>query len=254
MQSLCLGFSLSPCFAAMKREVRPSRFQVNSGNPGVPQPKTRRLVFVSPFSLAAEPQQGVLALPAPVRRGARIPASACPHPGLADQLVSARQLEDEERRQLARSWVVCAKRVAVYSSWLRNAGAMSEASMQRVFCDRAPSTLKKRLQGWLRWSSFCDLSNINEATPDLAQISFLESLSIGSLVDRGRERRKSAVATLGAMQFGAWKLGLERLQGLLQSPPVAAWKNADWHQTLKKRSDPTATRYFRCSGKCNCGA
>ena len=46
------------------------------------------------------------------------------------------------------------------------------------------------------------------------------------------------MATLGAMQFGAWKLGLEHLQGLLQSPPVAAWKNADWHQTFKKEAIP----------------
>ena len=70
---LCFLFSFSS--AAMKREVRPSRFQVGS-IAGVPPPKARPLVFISPFFCGNEPQ--------------------------------ARKLEDEERQKLARAWVVCA--------------------------------------------------------------------------------------------------------------------------------------------------
>ena len=116
----------------MKREVRPSRFQVNSGNPA--------LAFVSPFSLEAEPQPGVHALPAPDRRGARVPASARPHPGLADQLHSARKLEDEECQQLARAWVVCAKRV-------RNAGAIISQPICRTCFAIVPLNIKEAPAG-----------------------------------------------------------------------------------------------------------
>ena len=221
----------------MKREVRPSRFQVNSGNPGVPPLKTRRLVFVSPFSLVAEPQPGVHALPALVRRGARVPASACPHPGPAE-VDSARKLEAEERQQLARAWVVCAREVEPSSNWIE--ASLPDDALLHAFEDRAPTTLKEHHQGWRRWTCYCLVASVNCATPSLAEVAnFLDGLAVGSFLDRGQKRRGSAIAVLSAMQFAAWKLGLDSLQKVLQTPLVAAWKrSSDWHKALPKEAVP----------------
>ena len=56
------------------------------------------------------------------------------------------------------------------------------------------------------------VSGFEVAAPSLAHLfAFLDSLAVGTFLDRGRGRRASAVATLAALQFGAWKLGLSVL-------------------------------------------
>ena len=84
------------------------------------------------------------------------------------------------------------------------------------------------------------LSGFEVAAISLAQLfAFLESLAVGTFFDRGRGRRASAVATLAALQFGAWKLGLSVLENLLASSPVKAWKRGtDWHKSLCREAVP----------------
>ena len=83
---------------------------------------------------------------------------------------------------------------------------MSDEMIMRTFMDRAPSALRKHFDGWRRWMSFCHVSMFEVARPTLAQLfTFLDSLAIGSFLDRGRGRPASAVSTLAALQFGAWK-------------------------------------------------
>ena len=84
------------------------------------------------------------------------------------------------------------------------------------------------------------VSGFEVAAPSLAHLfAFLDSLAVGTFLDRGRGRRASAVATLAALQFGAWKLGLSVLENLLASSPVKAWKRGtDWHKSLCREAVP----------------
>ena len=76
----------------------------------------------------------------------------------SEQVDSARALENSDRRKWAREWGRCALQVAEKSSWLQLVEGGREVSSEniiRTFLDRAPATLKKHLQGWHRWTSFC---------------------------------------------------------------------------------------------------
>ena len=56
-------------------------------------------------------------------------------------------------------------------------------------------------------------------------LDFLASLAEGSITERGRRRRKTALGVLSALKFAAYKFQVEQLQSVLESPFVAAWQN-----------------------------
>ena len=61
----------------------------------------------------------------------------------------------------------------------------------------------------------------------------------GSLSDRGKSRRRSALGVLSAMTFAAHKLSLSGLLRLLDQPLVLAWKRGDcWKRTRTKEAVP----------------
>ena len=225
----------------LRKPVARSRFQADDVSSAEPRPKYRRLEFIPRFSLCKEEEEVIPSgqLACEVQSRGRVASRPC-RTFSSEQVDSARALEDSDRRKWAREWGRCALQVAEKSSWLKEAADLSPENIIRTFLDRAPATLKKHLQGWLRWTAFCLLSGFEVAAPSLAQLfTFLDSLAVGSFLDRGRGRRASAVATLAALQFGAWKLGLPVLGNLLVSAPGKAWKKGtDWHKSLCREAVP----------------
>ena len=128
--------------------------------------------------------------------------------------------------------------------WLRRAvkeaAEVSSENIIRTFLEFSTCDAEETFARLHRWTSFCLLSGFEVAAISLAQLfAFLESLAVGTFFDRGRGRRASAVATLAALQFGAWKLGLSVLENLLASSPVKAWKRGtDWHKSLCREAVP----------------
>ena len=228
--------------------VQKSRFQVSGLAAGEPRPKSRRVIMPTPFRLEAVPVPAFAApaLPLPAVRPVRSRAPVSEEP-LGAQVGSVRVKEDVQRRKWAQQWVMCARQEARSCSWLKGAGVISDDMIMRTFMDRAPSTLRKHLYGWRRWTSFCHVSRLEVANPTLAQLfTFLDSLAIGSFLDRGRQRKASAVSTLAALQFGAWKLGFTHFSSLLSCAPVQAWKKGeDWNKTLRREAVPLPLAVLR---------
>ena len=145
---------------------------------------------------------------------------------------SARLEEERERKQLAILWLACARQVAAHSDSLRLLTDFQPEQLLPLFLDRAVSTLKRHLVGWRTWSNFCMTLGWSAGSPFLQQLlDFLQCLVDGSLSDRGKSRRRSALGVLSAMTFAAHKLSLSGLLRLLDQPLVLAWKRAPRRQS-----------------------
>ena len=126
--------------------------------------------------------------------------------------------ESEERKRLATVWLGFADVVRRDSKLFIDLGPL--------FLDRAPATLRRHLSGWRAWLSFCASAAWPACRPSLSQmLDFLASLAEGSITERGRRRRKTALGVLSALKFAAYKFQVEQLQSVLESPFVAAWQN-----------------------------
>ena len=240
LQSLNLVLNFSSFSAGImplerpKRQIRPAPFPTG---PGLARPPVRLFLPSRKVDCVSQVENLVVPPPAlPLKRFSQ----RCVDPLALNAVQSARADEDSRRQQFALKWVDCARHVATSSSWLKEADSLSDESLARAFLDTPPATLKKHLNGWLRWAAYCKISGLDCAEPSCAQlVGFLESLAVGSFLDRGKGRRKSAVSILSAMSFGARKLGLAGLTELLVSPLVCAWKRGvDWHKSLKKEAVP----------------
>ena len=214
-----VGFSL----LLWIRRSDPVDFRLIPVSLASPQPKIRRLVFISPFSIASEqrasPHSHQASVQMPCRHLTRRPDLKTRRKGT--QLPRPTSLNLKRAGAWALKWVACAREVEQSSDWI--AASLSGDTLLHAFEDRAPTTLKKHHQGWRRWTCYCLVASVNCATPSLAEVAcFLDGLAIGSFLDRGQKRRGSAIAVLSAMQFAAW-------QKVLQTPLVAAWKrSSDW--------------------------
>jgi hypothetical protein len=68
----------------------------------------------------------------------------------------------------------------------------------------APSTGERMLDQWRVWEDFCNSTNTNPGEPELHQLNdFLEDAEIGSIMDRGKKRKRSAIGLLRAVSWMA---------------------------------------------------
>ena len=106
---------------------------------------------------------------------------------------------------------------------------------------------KGHFDGWQRWVTVCYTLDWELASPSLSHVlEFLRGLTVGSFVDRGRQRRRSAKSTLAAMSFAAFQFGLTSLQEVLQNPVVVAWKEErNWHTAWVKEAVPLPLELVR---------
>eukprot|EP00438_Fugacium_kawagutii_P004482 Skav232405 [mRNA] locus=scaffold1077:767154:796497:- [translate_table: standard] len=142
--------------------------------------------------------------------------------------MSARSAEDAQRLKLAGVWAGFARSVASSSTSVCDFADLPQLSLQRLFLDRAPSTLRRHLGGWRLWVAYCSLHNWQPGDPSMpALLDFLNSLSDGARQDRGAGRKRSALGVLSAMAFAAAKLSLTNLQKLLGEPLIQCWKSGD---------------------------
>lgn len=153
---------------------------------------------------------------------------------------SARSAEDSERTRLAGLWAGFARTLAPSSASACDFSNLPQLSLQRLFLDRAPSTLRRHLSGWRLWVAFCSLHNWQPGSPSMpALLDFLDSLSVGARQDRGACRKRNALGVLSAMTFAAAKLSLQNLQNLLGEPLIQSWKNGNkWRRGRVKEAMP----------------
>lgn len=234
----------------MKREVRPSRFQLDSAA-GVPPPKHRRLVFISPFAVSMEPHQ-VSTVPPAQERQQKAPqqvarqVTAATGVGLAAS--SLRMQEDAKRKRLAHEWAIMAEDLRADSDILSSFPNKSGVSLAFLFEDRAAGTLAKHSHGWRKWLEFARASHINPGDPSSsAVLDFCDALSVGSLSDRGMQRVSAAKAVVQAMKFAGHKLGLQKLLACVDNPAIAAWLAQDkWKPSLCKEAIPLPLTVVAC--------
>ena len=140
----------------LRKPVARSRFQADDVSSAEPRLKYRRLVFIPRFSFCEEEEEvipsGQLACKAQSR--GRAPAGV----SLLNRLILPvpwKILIGASGRGNGPAAPLKWLRRAVGYSWLKEAAEVSSENIIRTFLDRAPATLKKHLQGWHRWTSFC---------------------------------------------------------------------------------------------------
>ena len=128
--------------------------------------------------------------PAPkVARVARVALSTLEGAGACDLggATSLRRIEDADRVKFCKAWAIVARGCLQWSSF--GLSDIKEIHLERLFEDRAASTLRKHLSGWRRWMEFCFPLGWSVGAPSLAQVlDFLEALASGACMDRGKGR------------------------------------------------------------------
>ena len=148
--------------------------------------------------------------------------------------------EEKERSKLAALWIGLAGVLAMDSAMLSALSTSGFDHLRPLFLGRAASTLARHLRGWRVWMSFCAIVGWHPGAPSLEQLlDFLASLAEGAVLDRGRNRKRSALSVLSGLSFAAFKFQLSVLEKLLKCPLVLAWRDAGkWQRDLVKEALP----------------
>ena len=141
-------------------------------------------------------------------------AGAVASPGIQDSVLRAPRIPRELPGREEKNRLMLASTLAKFCILLGGAGGSSVhvamgtlasvSDIAPLFCDRAPSTLRRHISGWKRWLQFCGALDWNAASPSLTQVvDFAKSLSEGVRSDRGRKRLAQATQkTLNGLGLG----------------------------------------------------
>ena len=149
----------------------------------VPRPRPRRVVlpsrFTDPAAAALGPSRSRSPLVVP-RPGAR---ASSKDSGVSIDVPKgvAAQSEAAARDKLALALANACQGVAEHSEVLESLQTTDASKIAFLFQDRAPTTLRRHLGGWLRWLQFCRASNVHAGCPTHnTLLDFLEALAEGA--------------------------------------------------------------------------
>ena len=227
-----------------RRRVTASPYSLDNLGMGVPRP-IRRSTTSRSSTMQGMELAFAGAVVSPGVQDSVLRAPKIPHelPGAAAGESCLRDHEKQDRLMLASTLAKFCIHLggAEGSSVLVAMGTcVSVNDIAPLFCDRAPSTLRRHISGWKRWLQFCSALEWSAASPSLTQVvDFVKSLSEGVRSDRGRLRAKSASGVLAAMKFVAYKLQLSMLHASLTNPLVQAWsRQGMWDSMPVKEAVP----------------
>ena len=231
-----LSFLFACVAAAMRRDVRRSRFQVGHLEDGEPRPQARKLVFVSPYRLELPTVPVLLTGPA---ASSQCTARARLDCALGGD-VRLREREDAHRAVCASRFVAVAESLRRDSEVLAAIPHLSGQDLCFLFMDREASTLSKHLSSWTRWLEFCRSIDVQAGKPSPAAVlDFARALSFGAASDRGRQRIARAKEIIGSLKFVASKLGLPVLDDSVRCPAVSAWlASGKWARASAREAVP----------------
>ena len=144
--------------------------------------------------------------------------------------------------KFCKAWAIVARGCLQWSSF--GLSDIKEIHLERLFEDRAASTLRKHLRGWRRWMEFCFPLGWSVGAPSLAQVlDFLEALASGACMDCGKGRVSKGMGVLSAMRFVAWKLELKCLRQSLDCSLVRVWSSRDkWQKGHTREAIPLSLK------------